>query len=52
MFDCDHVVEGETDEEVMKRGAEYAIKDYGMKEEDNHPGGQRKSKRTYLYFLT
>ena len=36
-FDCDYVVKGETEEEVMKRGAEHAMKDHGMKEEDINP---------------
>ena len=36
-FDCDSVVKGETEEEVMKRGAEHAMKDHGMKEEDITP---------------
>jgi predicted small metal-binding protein len=34
---CDYVVKGETEEEVMKRGAEHAMKDHGMKEEDFTP---------------
>jgi predicted small metal-binding protein len=33
-FDWDYIVKGETEEEVMKRGAEHAMKDHGMKEED------------------
>jgi predicted small metal-binding protein len=33
-FDCDYVVRGETEEEVMKNGVEHAMKDHGMKEED------------------
>jgi predicted small metal-binding protein len=33
-FDCDYVAEGETEEEVMKRGGEHAMKHHGMKEED------------------
>jgi predicted small metal-binding protein len=28
-FDCDHVVKGETEEEVMKSGAEHTIKEHG-----------------------
>jgi predicted small metal-binding protein len=36
-FDCDYVVRGETEEEVMTRGAEHAIKDHDMKEEDITP---------------
>ena len=40
-FDCDHVVKGET-EEVMKNGAEYAMKVHAMKEEDMTPEMQQK----------
>jgi predicted small metal-binding protein len=36
-FACDYVVKGETEEEVMKRGAEHAMKDHDMKEEDITP---------------
>jgi predicted small metal-binding protein len=36
-FECDYVVKGETEEEVMKKGAEHAIKGHGMKEEDITP---------------
>ncbi len=40
-FDCDHVVKGET-EEVMKNGAEHAMKVHAMKEEDMTPEMQQK----------
>jgi predicted small metal-binding protein len=33
-FECDHVVKGETEEEVLKNGMEHAKKDHNMKEED------------------
>lgn|GEM_PF-160144 len=36
-FDCDHVVKGETEEEIFKNGAQHAMKDHGMKEEDITP---------------
>jgi predicted small metal-binding protein len=36
-FDCDYVVEGETEEEIFKNGAQHAMKDHGMKEEDITP---------------
>jgi predicted small metal-binding protein len=42
LFNCNHIVKGETEEEVMKRGAEHAIKDHGMKEEDITPELQEK----------
>ena len=41
-FDCDHIVKGETEEEVMKNGAEHAMKDHGMKEEDITPEMKQK----------
>ena len=41
-FDCDHVVKGETEEEVMKNGAEHAMKVHGMKEKDMTPEMQQK----------
>ena len=34
---CDHVVEGETEDEVMKRGAEHGKNVHGMKDEDFTP---------------
>ena len=43
-FDCDHVVKGETEEEVMKNGAEHAMKVQGMKEEDITPEMKQKVK--------
>jgi predicted small metal-binding protein len=42
-FDCDHVVKGET-EEVIKNGAEHAMKVHGMKEEDVTPEMKQKIK--------
>ena len=33
-FECDHVIKGQTEEEVVKNGAEHAIKEHGMKSED------------------
>jgi predicted small metal-binding protein len=41
-FDCDYIVRGETEEEVMKNGAEHAMKDHGMKEEDITPEMKQK----------
>ena len=31
---CDCIVQGETDEELMKKVAEHAVKDHGYTEED------------------
>lgn len=36
-FDCDLIVKGETEEEVLKNGMEHAKKDHNMKEEDITP---------------
>jgi predicted small metal-binding protein len=36
-FDCDYVVKGETEDEVMQCGAEHAMKVHGMKENDISP---------------
>ena len=36
-FECDHVIKGQTEEEVVKNGAEHAIKEHGMKLEDMTP---------------
>jgi predicted small metal-binding protein len=32
--DCDYVLEGETEEEIMKKAAEHAVKDHGYNEQD------------------
>ena len=32
--DCDCIVAGETEEELMKKAAEHAVKDHGYKEQD------------------
>ncbi len=36
-FECDYVVKGETEDEVMRNGAEHAIKDHGLTEQDITP---------------
>ena len=41
-FDCDYIVRGETEEEVMKNGAEHVMKDHGMKGEDITPEMKQK----------
>ncbi len=43
-FECDHVVKGETDEEVLKNGMEHAKQDHNMKEEDITPELKEKIK--------
>jgi predicted small metal-binding protein len=42
--DCDHVVTGETEEEVLKRGAEHGKNVHGMKDEDFTPEFMEKVK--------
>ena len=37
VVNCDHVVEGETEDEIMKRGAEHGKNVHGMKDEDFTP---------------
>jgi predicted small metal-binding protein len=44
-FDCDHVVEGETEDEVLNRGVEHLVKDHGMKEEQITPGMKEKVRK-------
>ena len=42
-FDCcNHVVEGENEEEVMRNGGEHAMKVHGMKAEDITPEMKQK----------
>jgi predicted small metal-binding protein len=36
-FECDYVIKGQTEEEVVKNGAEHTIKEHGMKAEDMTP---------------
>lgn len=36
-FDCDYIVKGETEEEVLKNGIEHAKNDHNMKEQDITP---------------
>lgn len=43
-FECDHVVKGETEEEVLKNGMEHAKKDHNMREEDITPEMKEKIK--------
>ena len=41
-FDCDFIVKGEIEDEVMQRGAEHAMKVHGMKENDITPEFEEK----------
>ena len=33
-LDCDYVIKGKTEEEILKNGAEHAMKAHGMKVDD------------------
>jgi predicted small metal-binding protein len=33
-LDCDYLIEGETEEEILSKGADHAIKVHGLKAED------------------
>jgi predicted small metal-binding protein len=44
-FDCDYVVKGETDDEVMKGGVQHLVRDHGMREEDITPEMKEKVRR-------
>jgi predicted small metal-binding protein len=33
-FECDYIVKGQTEEQVMKNGADHAIREHGLKSED------------------
>lgn len=41
-FECDYVVTGETEEEILKNGAEHAKKDHGMKDSEITPEFEQK----------
>ncbi len=41
-FDCDAVIEGETEDELMKKAGEHAMKDHNLKSEDMTPELQTK----------
>jgi predicted small metal-binding protein len=36
-FDCDYVVNGETEEEIFRNGEQHAMNDHGMEQEDFTP---------------
>lgn len=36
-FECDYIVKGQTEEEVINNAAEHAIKEHGVKSEDMTP---------------
>ena len=38
-LDCDYVINGETEEEILKNGAEHAMRVHGVKSEDIYLDG-------------
>ncbi len=43
-FECDYIVRGETEEEILKNGAEHAKKEHNIKEEELTPEFNEKLK--------
>ncbi len=43
-FDCDYLVQAETEEEIMQKGQEHAKSAHGLKEEDCTPEFKEKLK--------
>jgi predicted small metal-binding protein len=43
-FDCDYIVTGETEEEIMRKGAEHAKRDHNMKDFEMTPEFEEKLK--------
>jgi Predicted small metal-binding protein len=43
-FDCDYVVEGETEEEILQKGAEHGKSAHGLTKEDCTPEFKEKLK--------
>jgi predicted small metal-binding protein len=43
-FECDYIVRGETEEEILKNGAEHAKKEHNIKEEELTPEFREKIK--------
>jgi predicted small metal-binding protein len=43
-FDCDYVVKGENEKEIMNSGKEHAMMHHGMKQEDFTPEFKEKLK--------
>jgi predicted small metal-binding protein len=43
-FECDYVVKGETEEEILRNGAEHAKRDHGMKDFEMTPEFEQKLK--------
>ena len=46
--DCQYLVQGETEEELMKNAAEHAVKDHGYKEEEIMTPEMKKKIKSYV----
>jgi len=46
--DCDCVVQGETEEEIIKNAAEHAVKDHGYKEEEIMSPEMKEKIKSYI----
>ena len=46
--DCDCVIQGETEEEIMKNAAEHAVKGHGYKEEDIMTPDMKNKIKSYI----
>ena len=46
--DCDCVVQGETEEELMRNAAEHAVEDHGYKEEEIMTSEMKEKIKTYI----
>ena len=44
-FDCGFVAKGKTEDEIMQKAAEHAMKDHGMKPEDMTPEMKEKIRK-------
>ena len=47
--DCDCVVQGETEEEIMKNAAEHAVKDHGYNEEEIMTPDMEEKIKSYMH---
>lgn len=43
-FDCNYLVEGETEEEILQKGQEHGMRDHGLKDQDCTPEFKQKLK--------
>jgi predicted small metal-binding protein len=46
--DCDCIVQGETEEEIMKNAAEHAVKDHGYKKEEIMTSEMKEKIKSYI----